>query len=95
MSWSVYLLRCADGSLYSGITTDLPRRLAQHNGERPGGARYTRSRRPVRLLWSEEAGNRSQAQRREYAIKSLSREQKLRLAGQNGKDNNSVNSKNL
>ncbi|MBQ3893105.1 MAG: GIY-YIG nuclease family protein [Mailhella sp.] len=48
-AWCVYLVRCADGSLYCGITTDLARRIAMHNGDLPGGAKYTRSRRPVRL----------------------------------------------
>jgi len=78
--WQVYLLRCADGSLYTGITSDLPRRLAQHNGERAGGPRYTRGRRPVTLLWSEAAASRSAAQQREAAIKKLSRRRKLALA---------------
>jgi putative endonuclease len=79
-AWQVYLLRCADGSLYTGITSDLPRRLAQHNGERAGGPRYTCGRRPVTLLWSEVAESRSAAQRREAAIKKLARPAKLRLA---------------
>ena len=78
-SWSVYLLECADGTLYTGIARDLARRLGQHNGERAGGPRYTCGRRPVRLLWSESAASRSEAQRREAAIKNLSRQQKLRL----------------
>ena len=77
--WSVYLLECADGTLYTGIARDLARRLGQHNGERAGGPRYTRGRRPVRLLWSESAASRSEAQRREAAIKNLNRQQKLRL----------------
>ena len=80
MSWWVYLLECADGSLYTGITTDLRRRLAEHNGERPGGARYTRSRQPVTLLWSEEHPDRASASRREASIKNLTRAQKLALA---------------
>jgi len=78
--WQVYILRCADGSLYTGITRDLQRRLQQHNGESRGGPRYTRGRRPVHLLWSEPATDRSTASRREAAIKGLSREEKLRLA---------------
>jgi putative endonuclease len=77
--WCVYLLECADGTLYTGVARDLARRLGQHNGERAGGPRYTRGRRPVRLLWSESAASRSEAQRREAAIKNLSRQQKLRL----------------
>ena len=79
--WQVYILHCADGTLYTGVTTDLPRRLSQHNGEIAGGPRYTRGRRPVTLLWSEAAADRGGAQRREAAIKRLAREEKLRLAG--------------
>ncbi len=73
----VYILQCADGSLYTGWTDSLPRRLAAHNAGR--GAKYTRSRRPVRLLWFEEHPNRSSALRREAAIKRLTRPQKLAL----------------
>ena len=80
--WYVYLLRCADGSLYTGIATDLQRRLRQHNGELAGGAQYTRGRRPVTLLWMETRRDRSGAQRREAAIRRLSRPEKLRLARQ-------------
>ena len=78
--WVVYLLRCADDSLYTGVARDLERRLQQHNGELAGGARYTRGRRPVSLLWSEACASRSVAQQREAAIKKLSRREKLRLA---------------
>jgi len=77
--WAVYLLQCADGSLYTGVTLDLQRRLAQHNGERVGGPRYTRGRRPVELLWWEPAADRGSAQRREAAIKRLPRSAKLQL----------------
>ena len=73
----VYILQCADGSLYTGWTDSLPRRLAAHNAGR--GAKYTRSRRPVRLLWFEEHPDRSSALRREAAIKRLTRPQKLAL----------------
>lgn len=79
--WWVYMLRCADGSLYTGITTDLSRRLAQHNGEQAGGARYTRCRRPVTLVWGESGHDRSSALRREAGLKRLSRQRKLALAG--------------
>lgn len=78
-AWWVYLLRCADGSLYTGITTDLARRLAEHNGEGGGGARYTRSRRPVQLAYAEAAASRAEAARREAAIKRLDRARKLAL----------------
>lgn len=77
--WSVYILACADGSLYTGVARDLQRRLRQHNGELVGGPKYTSGRRPVKLLWSESAPDRSVAQQREAAIKQLSREQKLQL----------------
>lgn len=78
--WYVYLLRCADGSLYTGIATNPERRRRQHNGELAGGARYTRGRRPVTLVWTEAWRDRSGAQRREAAIRRLSRREKLRLA---------------
>ena len=77
--WEVYLLRCADGTLYTGIARDVQRRLRQHNGELAGGARYTRGRRPVELLWVEACGNRSEARIREAEIRRLSRAGKLAL----------------
>jgi putative endonuclease len=77
--WQVYMLRCADGTLYTGITTDITRRLAEHNGEASAGARYTRSRRPVTLIYLETAPDRVQASRREAAIKRLDRRRKLAL----------------
>ena len=73
----VYLLRCRDGSLYTGITNDLPRRLAAHRAGK--GSAYTRSRRPLRLAYREVVSNRSAALRREAAIKRLPREKKLEL----------------
>ena len=78
-AWHVYILQCTDGSLYTGVARDLERRLSQHNGDQPGGARYTRGRRPVRLLWSETVADRSAALQRELAIKRLRRADKLRL----------------
>ncbi len=89
--WTVYILHCADGSLYTGVTTDLDKRLAQHRGERPGGARYTRARRPLILVWSCDASDRSQALKREAAIKKLSKQQKLALiAGHQTSDSSSA-----
>ena len=73
----VYILRCADGTLYTGWTTDLERRLRAHNSGQ--GAKYTRGRRPVRLVYREEQLTRSAAQRREAAIRRLSRADKLKL----------------
>ena len=79
MAWYVYMLRRGDGSLYTGSTTDVERRLREHQGGT--GARYTRSRPPVTLAYAEEAPDRSAAQRREAAIKKLPRAQKLKLIG--------------
>ena len=73
----VYILECADGTLYTGWTTDLERRLQAHNSGR--GARYTRGRRPLRLAYREEQPTRSAAQKREAAIRRLSRADKLKL----------------
>ena len=83
MGWHVYLLRCSDGTLYAGITTDLERRVAEHNAGR-AGAKYTRGRRPVTLAWSEPVADRAAASRREHAVKRLGRESKEELvaAGQ-------------
>lgn len=78
--WYVYMLRCRDGSLYTGITTDPARRLAEHNAG-TAGARYTRTRRPVTLVYSEPAADRSAASRREAALKKLPRPRKLALIG--------------
>lgn len=74
-SWFVYILRCADGTFYTGVTTDVERRVQTHN-ESPTGAKYTKARRPVVLVWSEPAADRSTAQKREAAIKQLSRTEK-------------------
>lgn len=79
MSWFVYILRCGDGSLYTGITTDLERRCAQHIAGR--ASRYTRCRLPVRLVYQERRRDRPDALRRELAIKALSRTEKLALLG--------------
>ena len=78
-NWHVYLLRCADGSLYTGVASDLERRIRQHNGELAGGARYTRGRRPVKLVWSEPCDDRAAAQVREAEVRKLSRREKLAL----------------
>lgn len=77
MAAFVYMLRCKDGSLYTGWTNDLEHRLAMHNSGR--GAKYTRGRGPLELVYSEELPDREAALRRECAIKKLRREQKLAL----------------
>jgi putative endonuclease len=80
LCWYVYILRCADDSLYTGITTDLQRRLQEHNGKLSGdGAKYTRGRRPVEPVYIEQVDSRAEASRRESTIKGLSRKQKLQL----------------
>ncbi|KXJ51925.1 GIY-YIG nuclease family protein [Neptuniibacter pectenicola] len=81
-SWYVYIVECVDGTLYTGVTTDLQRRLRQHNGDLVGGAKYTQVRRPVRIVWNESQQNRSAACQREAAIKKLSRSDKLALVKQ-------------
>jgi predicted GIY-YIG superfamily endonuclease len=78
MAWTVYLARCRDGTLYTGITTDPDRRLAEHNAG--SGAAYTRSRLPVALVYWEVVIDRSSALRREHAIKRLSRAAKEALS---------------
>ena len=78
-SWLVYLLRCRDGSLYTGITNDLPKRLKTHAAGK--ASRYTRSRLPLKLAYTEPQPSKSRALKREAAIKKLSRRQKDDLIG--------------
>jgi len=75
--WFVYMLRCSDGSLYTGYTDDVQRRLSVHNSGK--GAKYTRSRLPVEVVYREEVPDKSAAMRREAAIKKLTRKQKMLL----------------
>ena len=83
--WHVYIVRCRDGTFYTGIARMLETRIEQHNsGE--AGARYTRSRRPVKLVYAEEAPSRSAALKREYEIKRMPRASKMLLAGNSGGD---------
>ena len=77
--WFVYVVGCRDGSLYTGISTDVEARVARHNAG--AGARYTRARRPVRLLYVERKRSRSNALKREAAIKALSRARMIELVG--------------
>ena len=81
-TWVVYILRCADNSLYTGITTDINKRLDQHNGVNEKGAKYTHGRRPVTLVYQEPSNSRSAASKREYVIKSLKKPQKEELIKQ-------------
>jgi putative endonuclease len=78
-SWFLYVLRCADGSLYTGITTDVSRRLAEHNSGGPRAARYVRGRAPLTLVYSSEAGDRASASSAENRIKRLDVEHKQAL----------------
>lgn len=77
MSWFVYMLRCRDNSLYTGMTDDVPRRLQAHNSG--SGAKYTRGRGPVTLVYQEPCATKSDALKREYAIKRLTKAQKEML----------------
>lgn len=79
LTWFVYILECADNTLYTGITNDVDERLAKHNAG--NGAKYTRGRAPVKLLYVEDQNSRSAASKRELQIKAMSREDKLKIAG--------------
>jgi len=83
-AWTVYILRCADGSLYTGITRDVARRVEEHNSNGLLAARYTRARRLVALVYQEPAATRSKASKREYRIKRMTRAHKLKLVGVTG-----------
>jgi len=78
MPYFIYILKCNDDTLYTGITTDVERRLSEHNSS-PKGAKYTKVRRPVTLVYTEELADRSSACKREYAIKKLTRSEKKAL----------------
>lgn len=77
MNWTVYILECNDNSLYTGITNNLERRITQH--ETGKGAKYTRSRGPFRIVYTESFSGRGDASRREYEIKQLPKQEKLKL----------------
>ncbi|MDE0822724.1 MAG: GIY-YIG nuclease family protein [Dehalococcoidia bacterium] len=77
MDWTVYILQCADGSLYTGITNDLERRFAEHQAGK--GAKYTKGRGPLRLVYQEDCEDRPQALKRENKIKALDKAAKLAL----------------
>lgn len=79
--WYLYILSCGDGTLYTGITTDVEKRLNAHRAGK--GAKYTRGRVPLELVYRETCGTHSQALQREWAVKQLSREEKCKLIGEN------------
>lgn len=81
VAWSVYLVRCADNSLYTGIATDVARRFAEHQAQGPKTARYLRGRAPLTLVFQCPAGDRSAALKLEYRIKQLAKADKLKLVG--------------
>lgn len=78
-TWFVYIVRCADDTLYTGIARDVDRRVGEHNNNPLTAAKYTRARRPVSLVYQEACDSRSQASKREHQIKQLSRVQKQQL----------------
>lgn len=80
MQWYVYLLRCADDSYYTGVTTDLVRRLDEHNFDDKKAAKYTRARRPLKMVYFELCDSRSDAGSREYEIRKSPRKKKIELA---------------
>jgi len=81
LNWTVYILRCGDGTLYTGITNDLERRMAEH--DTGTGAKYTKGRGPFQLLYQEACQGRGSASKREIEIKSLDRKSKLSLVSPN------------
>lgn len=79
-TWKLYILRCKDGTLYTGITTDVEARLAAHRAGK--GAKYTRGRAPLELVYREECGDHSTALKRELAVKAMTREEKQKMIGE-------------
>ena len=75
--WSVYIVECADGTLYTGISNDVDKRVKAHNNKK--GAKYTKTRTPVTMLATWECGNRSDASKEEYRVKKLTKKKKLEL----------------
>jgi putative endonuclease len=81
--WTIYILECGDKTLYCGITNNIENRLKQHNSEIKGGAKYTRSRQPLELVYKESAISRSEALKREIVIKKMTRKAKTALINLN------------
>jgi len=84
-AWYLYVVECADGTLYTGITNNVSRRLHEHNNTKKG-AKYTRVRRPVRLVWEKPYSNRSEAQSAEYQFKKLLHKQKWQVIKGDGNE---------
>lgn len=84
MTWFVYMLRCSDGSLYTGVTTDIERRFSEHK-EKKVGAKYTRAKIPLHIAYQETAKSRSEAQVREHVLKKLPKKEKETLAKEQAK----------
>ena len=82
-TWYVYIVRCSDNTLYTGVTKDIEKRTSEHNADDRLGARYTRSRRPVTLVYEEVSESRSAASKREVEIKRLTKKQKESLIAEN------------
>lgn len=82
MEYTVYIVQCVDDSLYTGYTSDIQKRIKEHN-EGKRGARYTKTRRPVKLVFAQQVRSRSRAMKSEAEIKKLNREEKLRLIRKN------------
>lgn len=78
-SWSLYIICCRDGELYTGVTTDVNRRFVEHQGGGPRAAKYLKGKAPLQLVYQELVGSRSEALKREIQVKKLSRQQKLAL----------------
>jgi len=78
-TWCIYILECADKTLYTGVTTDVQKRLNEHNTINTKAAKYVRARRPAKLVYQEKVCSRSDAQKREYEIKNMTRQKKLEL----------------
>ena len=86
VKWWIYLIRCGDGSLYTGIATDVLRRFEEHKSQGPKAAKYTRGKLPLKLVYQKKIGSRSEACKEELRIKSLTRQQKLALIAENPLD---------
>jgi len=91
MNYFCYIIRCVDGTLYTGITTNVQRRMDEHNGIKKGGAKYTKGRRPIVLEYYEGHNSRSEAQVREYQLKQLTHAQKKLLCRSSNKLNHASN----